>query len=173
MIERLTFTLTGGYVKLSGLGGSFPAHLTLERLELIDRGGVWLTAEGIAVNWSPWALLERRIAVEEVRAARVDMERTPLGEPSSGGGPVSIPHIDIAQFSLGEVHLGAQLAGRPATLSCAAAGACTRSMMRSRTWSRGASTATASTRRTSSSIRSGWTARSRCTSPRAGPWRTF
>jgi translocation and assembly module TamB len=117
MIERVTLKLTGGYVKLSGLGGSFPAHLTLERLELIDRGGIWLTADRISVNWSPWALTERRIAVEEAQAARVDMERTPLGEPSSGGGPVWIPHIDVAQFSIGEVHLGAQLAGRPATLS--------------------------------------------------------
>ncbi len=117
MIERVTLKLTGGYVKLSGLGGSFPAHLTLERLELVDRGGVWLTADRISLSWSPWALIERRIAVEEAQAARVDMERTPLGEPSSGGGAVWIPHIDVAQFAIGEVHLGAQLAGRPATLS--------------------------------------------------------
>ncbi len=117
MIERVTLKLTGGSVKLSGLGGSFPAHLTLEKLELTDRGGVWLTAERIAISWSPWALLERRIAVEQVQAARVDMERIPVGEPSSSGGPPWIPHIDVGQFSVGEVHLGAPLAGRPATLS--------------------------------------------------------
>ena len=91
MIERVTLKLTGGMVKLSGLGGSFPAHLTLERLELIDRGGVWLTADRISVSWSPWALLERRIAVEQVQAARVDMERTPLSEPSSSNGTLSLP----------------------------------------------------------------------------------
>jgi translocation and assembly module TamB len=117
MIERITLKLTGGNVKLSALGGSFPAHLTLERLELVDRAGVWLTAEHIAISWSPWALFERRIAVDQVEAARVDMERTPLGEPSSGKGPPWIPHIDVGQFSVGEVHLGAPLVGRPATLS--------------------------------------------------------
>jgi translocation and assembly module TamB len=122
MIERVTLKLTGGMVKLSGLGGSFPAHLTLERLELIDREGVWLTGERIAVSWSPWALLERRIVVGELEAARVDMERTPLGEPSSNAGPPSIPHIEVGRFFLGEVHLGAPLAGRPATLSARGGG---------------------------------------------------
>jgi len=43
-IERLTYRLTSGYVKLSGLGGSFPTQLTLDRLELTDGRGVWLTA---------------------------------------------------------------------------------------------------------------------------------
>ncbi len=117
MIERVTFRLTGGMVKLSGLGAdSFPSELSLDRLQLIDRGGVWLTADHIAIKWSPWALLERRIAVGRVAAARVDMERVPLPEPSSGG-PVSIPHIDVAQFTLDVVQLGAELVGKPATLS--------------------------------------------------------
>lgn len=117
MIERVTFRLTGGMVKLTGLGAdSFPSQLTLDRLQLIDRDGVWLTADRIAIQWSPWALFERRIAVDRVAAARVDMERVPLPGPSDGG-PVSIPHIDVAQFTLDVVQLGAQLVGKPATLS--------------------------------------------------------
>src|SRR5580692_12919557 len=78
MIERLTYRLTDGNVKLTGIGGSFPSDLTLERLELIDRGGVWLTAEHIALRWSPSALLARRIRAYSLIVARLDMERTPL-----------------------------------------------------------------------------------------------
>ena len=55
MIERLTLRLTSGHVSLSGLNGSFPQGLTLERLQLSDYRGVWLTAERVSVGWSPLA----------------------------------------------------------------------------------------------------------------------
>ncbi len=122
MIERLTYRLTDGTVKLTGLGGSFPSDLTLDRLELIDRGGIWLTAEHIALRWSPAALLERRIRARSLNVARVDMERTPLPSLTPSTGKPSVPHIDIDQFSINVVQLGAALAGRPATLSIAGSG---------------------------------------------------
>ncbi|MGD0492078.1 MAG: translocation/assembly module TamB domain-containing protein [Steroidobacteraceae bacterium] len=115
MIERLTLELTGGMVKLSGLGGSFPAYLTLRELELTDKQGVWLSADGIALTWSPLALLDRRISVDSLAVARVDMERTPHSE--GGGGNVSIPHIEVRHFDAQDVRLGAQLAGTAARLS--------------------------------------------------------
>jgi translocation and assembly module TamB len=115
MIERITLQLTGGMVKLSGLGGSFPTRLTLRELELTDKQGVWLTAEGIAVTWSPLALLDRRISVDVLQVSRLDMERTPHSE--GGGGKVSIPHIEVRRFAAEEVRLGAQLAGKEARLS--------------------------------------------------------
>ena len=121
MIERVTYGLTGGRVKLDGLGGSFPTDLTLAQLRLIDRGGVWLSADRISLRWSPLALLERRIAVADLKVARLDMERVPLSEPSRGG-PVSVPHIDVAQFSIDVLQLGARLAGSPATLSARGGG---------------------------------------------------
>jgi translocation and assembly module TamB len=62
-IERLTDRLTAGQVKLSGLGGSFPSELTLARLDLADSNGVWLSADRIRLQWSPAALLERRVQV--------------------------------------------------------------------------------------------------------------
>jgi translocation and assembly module TamB len=122
MIERLTYRLTDGTVKLTGLGGSFPSDLTLDRLELIDRGGVWLTAEHIALRWSPSALLERRIRAQSLTVARLDMERTPLPSATPGTGKASVPHIDIDRFSIDSVQLGAALAGRPVTLSIAGSG---------------------------------------------------
>ena len=45
LIERLTYQLTAGHVKLSGLGGGFPMQLTLRELQLSDGSGVWLTAD--------------------------------------------------------------------------------------------------------------------------------
>ena len=115
MIERATAQLTGGMVQLSGLGGSFPMRLTLRKLELTDKQGVWLSADGIALTWSPFALLERRISVDTLEAAHVDMERTPHSE--GGGGNPSVPHIEVRSFALADVRLGAPLAGRAARIS--------------------------------------------------------
>jgi translocation and assembly module TamB len=122
MIERLTYQLTGGNVRLTGLGGSFPADLTLERLELIDRGGVWLTADHIALLWSPAALLEWHVQANSLQVARLDMERAPLPSPSTGPHKMSTPQIVIEKFSLDVVQLGAALAGRPVTLSARGGG---------------------------------------------------
>src|SRR5882757_1512 len=114
-IERLTYRLTSGYVKLSGLGGSFPTQLTLDRLELTDGRGVWLTADHVSLRWSPLRWLERRIHVDELQVARLHMERAPVGDGKGGSG--SIPHIDVGEFSMDAVELGAPLVGTPATVS--------------------------------------------------------
>src|SRR5260370_38662370 len=92
-IERLTYRVTSGYVKLSGLGGSFPTQLTLDHLELIDSHGVWLTADQLSLRWSPLRWLERRIYVDELHLKRLHMERAPVSEEKGGGG--SNPHIDV------------------------------------------------------------------------------
>jgi translocation and assembly module TamB len=117
-IEKLVARLTSGNVQLSGLAGSFPSHLTLEELKLQDAAGVWLTAEKIELDWTPWAYLEGRLQIDRLQVASVDMERLPQSSPSSPSrGEVSIPRIDVAQASLALVHLGAALAGAPTSLA--------------------------------------------------------
>jgi translocation and assembly module TamB len=116
LIERLTYRLTAGQVRLSGLGGSFPMQLTLEELQLSDGSGAWLTADRLALRWSPLKLLERRIQVDELQLARLHMERAPGGGQQQGGS-VSIPHIDVGRFAVDTVELGAPLTGTPVTLS--------------------------------------------------------
>ena len=117
MIEKLTYALTSGQVSLSGLSGSFPRQLTLDRLELRDERGVWLWAERVTVTWSPMALAAGRIQVGTVHARSVDMERLPVSSPKPhGSDTASIPHIDVADLSVDRVKLGRELAGTPAEL---------------------------------------------------------
>jgi translocation and assembly module TamB len=116
MIEKLTLRLTSGHVSIAGLAGSFPRHLTVERLELRDDRGVWLSAEHVTLDWSPSALLARRLQVDNLRAATVDIERTPASSPNAHGGPASIPRIDVAAMTVDLFRLGPQLAGMPASL---------------------------------------------------------
>jgi translocation and assembly module TamB len=116
MIEKMTHRLTSGHVSLSGLKGSFPQALSIERLQLSDDRGVWLTAERITLDWSPAALLARRLQIDALHAATVDMERLPESSPDAHSGTVSIPHIDVAHLTVDLLKLGAPLAGTPASL---------------------------------------------------------
>ena len=52
--------------------------------------------------------------VDWLKAARVDIERTPVSQQR---GSVSVPHIEVTQFSIDVLQLGAALAGSPASLS--------------------------------------------------------
>jgi translocation and assembly module TamB len=117
MIERMTSRLTGGYVKLTGLGGSFPAQLTLARLQISDDRGVWLTAERVSLQWTPSALLQHRLQIDSLHAAVVVMERLPESSSDAHAAPPSIPHIDAAIVSIDELKLGPQLTIIPAPLA--------------------------------------------------------
>jgi len=117
LIVRVTAQLTKGHVQLTGIHGSFPAALELDRLELSDDRGVWLFAEHISLRWSPSALLTRHIKVDTLHVARLHIERPPLPDkekkPSS---TPSIPRSDLAELSIDTLELGAELAGEPASL---------------------------------------------------------
>jgi translocation and assembly module TamB len=117
MLEKLTHRVTAGHVSLSGLAGSFPQALIIERVELSDDRGVWLTAERVTLDWSPLKLLARRLQIDSLHAATVDMERLPESSNAPSSGPVSIPRIDVARMTVDLLKLGAPLAGTPASLT--------------------------------------------------------
>ncbi|MEP6885753.1 MAG: translocation/assembly module TamB domain-containing protein [Gammaproteobacteria bacterium] len=117
LIERLTLRLTSGRVALSGLAGSFPQQMTLAHLELSDDRGLWLSADGITLRWSPLALLAGRVQVATLHVVSVDMQRLPESSTQSRGSPpASIPRIDVADLKVDVVKLGPALAGASASL---------------------------------------------------------
>ncbi len=118
-LERAVDRGSGGYVRLAGLGGRFPRHLTLERLMISDARGVWLTAERIDLTWSPWGLVSRRIEIDRLRVQRLRIERAPASGTTAGGG-VS-PHVEVADAEIRSLELGAALVGRQALLRVAGA----------------------------------------------------
>jgi translocation and assembly module TamB len=116
-IERLTYRLTDGTVRLAGLSGSLPSHPTLDTLELRDSRGAWLTAKKIDLWWSPLVFLTGRLQINRVHVTSVDMERLPQSSAKAGGGEASIPHIDVSQASIDLLQLGPELASIPASLT--------------------------------------------------------
>ena len=116
LIERLTSQLTGGTVQLAGLGGAIPMQLTLDQLQLRDRQGVWLSADHVSLRWHPIEYLRNRVHVDTLQAARLHMERTPVSDGKRGGN-ATIPDIEVGDFKIGVVELGAPLVGTPAAFT--------------------------------------------------------
>ena len=117
-IEKLTYRLTGGTVRVSGLHGSLPSHLLIDQLELVDERGVWLSAQHIRLDWSPLAYLHGALHIENLQAANLTMQRLPQSSSTStNSADPSIPHIDVQHVILDVVHLGAELTGAPATVA--------------------------------------------------------
>jgi translocation and assembly module TamB len=113
LIERLTNRVAPGTLHVSGLAGSLPSEVRLERLELRDARGVWLTAEQLSLHWSPLTLLTKRIHIADLEAARVALERLPASEPSAApeSGGLHLPHIDAERVNIGVLEIGPELAG--------------------------------------------------------------
>jgi translocation and assembly module TamB len=115
LIVKQTARLSAGRVRMRALSGSFPAAIELAQLQLADKQGVWLTAEGITLRWSPLALLAHHVDIATLQVARLDVERAPHSESSSG--PSSSPRIDIEQFTIGTLLLGPELTSLRAKLT--------------------------------------------------------
>ncbi|MEO1193746.1 MAG: translocation/assembly module TamB domain-containing protein [Pseudomonadota bacterium] len=119
-----------GGIEISDLGGSLWDVLTLGRLQMSDADGVWLTVEGITLDWSPFALISGEADIRLVQVASVDMPRAPLPsgeapepEPVEDDGKLlpelpQLPlNIDLERLEVLSVSLGAPLAGVAADLS--------------------------------------------------------
>jgi translocation and assembly module TamB len=113
LIVRMTSRMTDGRVEISGIHGSFPAALDLDKLELRDEHGVWLIAEHTSLRWSPLALIARHVEVESLRIGRLRIERAPVSQPETkpASGPISIPRSDLAHLDIDTLELGQELAG--------------------------------------------------------------
>ncbi|HUN25538.1 MAG TPA: translocation/assembly module TamB domain-containing protein [Steroidobacteraceae bacterium] len=117
LIERWVPRLSSGTVRLSDLGGSFPAAIDLGRLQIADERGVWLSAQGIRVRWSPLALITERVRVATLQVERIDIDRRPVSHPRHEGGEVHLPEIDVKSLTIGTLALAPALAGVEAALS--------------------------------------------------------
>lgn len=113
--EQIVASLSNGTVTVKGLGGRFPDSLTAEHVEVSDPGGVWLIAEGAAIDWSPLALWNNRVAVESANIAHVRMLRLPEYAPEETAS--ENPVIAIAAYSISRLDLEPPVADSRASLT--------------------------------------------------------
>ncbi len=103
-------------IAIHGPHGYFPTHLTIERIELADRRGVWLQIDQAHVDWDFLSLFSDRLRVNRLVAQRIDVVRAPdpprtPAPPSSSGGGFSLPMgLDLKALAVDEIHVRAPIA---------------------------------------------------------------
>ncbi|WAJ27684.1 translocation/assembly module TamB domain-containing protein [Antarcticirhabdus aurantiaca] len=112
-------------VEIEGLSGALSGNVRIERLTASDPQGVFLTAEGLALDWSPFSLVRSNVNVENLSVTRIVLDRLPTGQPEAQdteGGGFSLPNItaDIRRIAIQEFVLGEAVAGQAARLSAGA-----------------------------------------------------
>ena len=118
-LPPLAHWVSGGKLVLRGLSGRMPDRLRLAHLELRDRAGVWAAADGVALDWSPLALLAGRLDGSDLLADHMEVVRAPLTAVGRSSASVDVPSVRVR---LGRLHVtrldvGAALARRAAVLT--------------------------------------------------------
>jgi translocation and assembly module TamB len=123
LIAHETAQLTGGMVNLSDISGRFPDALRVGHIAIRDREGVWLSLDGLQLDWSPLALIGGVASVQNLSAERLSLPRLPAPgntAAKSQGGGFSLPvKIHVAKLVVARASIGAPVAGLAAILRLA------------------------------------------------------
>lgn len=108
----------GRQVTITGFAGALSSRATIDRLTIADDAGVWLTLDGVVLDWSRSALLRGEVTVSELSAQEIVLERVPGGEaaaPSPEAGTFSLPElpvsISVGRLAAERIVLGASVLG--------------------------------------------------------------
>ncbi len=91
-----------GKLHVEGLTGDVWRDFRVRRLAIIDAQGVWLDARDVGVRWRSVELLQRRVHIESLSAASVEVLRRPLlqgGGESGGSGKLPV-HLKIDRLQM-------------------------------------------------------------------------
>ncbi len=114
----------GRSVVITGFAGALSSQATIERMTIADDAGIWLTLEGVRLDWSRSALLRGVVDVTELSAQEIVLERIPgTGDaaPSPEAGSFTLPDLPVSisigrlaaeRIVLGEAVLGEALEAR-------------------------------------------------------------
>lgn len=107
----------GREVRLEGFRGALSSKAEIDRIVITDPDGIWLTADGVSMQWRRAALLRGRVEIEEIRVDRLDLPRLPAPAPSEppapeARGPVTLPDLPVS-INLGALTVGSATLGAP------------------------------------------------------------
>jgi translocation and assembly module TamB len=118
VIAWLTPRVTGDSVRLDGLSGRFPDALRAAHVELRDAKGAYATVDDLVLDWSPLRLLQRRIVIDRLDAARISLLRLPVA--SSGGS--TLPPVVLHEVRVARLDVAPELAGAAAAVALEGSG---------------------------------------------------
>jgi len=116
----------GREVRIDGFEGALSSEATIATLTIADDDGVWLSLEGVTLDWNRGALLRGRVEVNRLTAERIALPRLPAGDgdaaaPAPEAQEFALPElpvsVEIGEISAERVNLGAPVLGQATALT--------------------------------------------------------
>ncbi len=112
----------GRTVTVTGFTGALSSRATMERLTIADDKGVWITLNGVVLDWSRSALLSGELNVSELSAQEIIIARLPETKesaPSPEASGFSLPELPVSvqidRVAAERIELGPEVLGQPVT----------------------------------------------------------
>ncbi len=109
----------GRKVTITGFAGALSSQATLTSMTIADKDGVWLTLNGVALDWNRAALFSGELSVNALTAEEIIVARRPVADesalPSPEASGFSLPElpvsVDIGRIAAERIKLGAPVMG--------------------------------------------------------------
>ncbi|MFO1201893.1 MAG: translocation/assembly module TamB domain-containing protein [Tabrizicola sp.] len=117
-----TLSDAGRQVTVTGFEGALSSRATMASLTIADDKGVWITLNGVVLDWSRSALLSGELNINELSAQEIILARLPetqAGSPSPEASGFSLPDlpvsVNIDRVAAERIELAPQVLGQAVT----------------------------------------------------------
>lgn len=120
----------GRTVRIEGFSGALSSTATIDKITVADPKGVWLTLQGVEMQWTRSALLRGEIEIDTLSAKSIDLPRLPSAVPATVDLPTpeaqgfrlpDLPvSVNIGALSANTIDIGKPVMGQAARLSLTA-----------------------------------------------------
>ncbi|GGA09675.1 translocation/assembly module TamB domain-containing protein [Neptunicoccus cionae] len=115
----------GRVVSINGFSGALSSTATMDSITIADNTGVWLTMEGLTMQWNRSALLRGRVDIELLAADMIRLDRLPVtpdtGLPDAEAQPFALPElpvsVSVGELRAQEIFLGNSILGTEMALT--------------------------------------------------------
>ena len=109
----------GRQVTITGFTGALTSQAAIDQMTIADADGVWLTLNGVVLDWNRAALFKGDVSVNALTAQEIIVARAPVADkdalPSPEASGFSLPElpvsVNIGRIAAERIELGAPLLG--------------------------------------------------------------
>lgn len=109
----------GRQVTITGFTGALSSQAAIEQMTIADADGVWLTLNGVVLDWNRAALFSGDVSINALTAEEIIVARAPVAEdgglPSPEANGFSLPElpvsVNIGRIAAKRIELGASVLG--------------------------------------------------------------
>ncbi len=103
-------------IHVSGLSGDPLSRFSIETLTLSDENGIWLEANGVSLDWKPFAYLKDHILINTAEIRQTEIFRRPELTRSTSSGKKDSLKITLNELTLQTINLGEPVVGQKVSL---------------------------------------------------------